>query len=576
MTRQIIDIGANANDGTGEPLRQAFQAVNDNFANVWAAGPVDSQVVISNNVISTNVTNLELILAGNGIGTVTVESTVVPKIDSVYDLGSPSQQFDSVYARYFYGNGRYLTGISGGSGGGSNVYFRSSPPLNPNIGDIWIDSDTAVQYLYFNDNTSNQWAEMEAYQSFSSGGGGTGNVDLTEVNSDILPQMSMVYSLGNATNQWSNVHSVEVYANSYFYSNGNPFNAVAGSNTQIQFNDQGNLGAVAGFTFDTASNVLAIPESVAIGTDAEIGIQTTSGPNQLLINALNGNITLSAANGTNWNFDIDGILTTPGDGGDIVLTGGNITGANVVSANLYLGDGGQLSNVAVLSNLEVSGTVMQEKTSATETYISISPSGAAGWAFLTLPNDATANVDNTRLYNSAGNVEIGTGDLSTGSTTKVWAFGSDGNLVLPSTTVESTPVNPGFSNQTQKSVRGAIETVAGNPLPSYSNTLNQTQTIWTATNSDVTSAKMTLRIQYSVGPVIGMEMCDVVLAKEWGTNANVSYVISNRLRTNNSLSYANVVVDLDGSDNLIVNVTNSSGTDEYYSYSVIEFNRTND
>jgi hypothetical protein len=87
---------------------------------------------------------------------------------------------------------------------------------------------------------------------------------------------------------------------------------------------------------------------------------------------------------------------------------------------------------------------------------------------------------------------------------------------------------------------------------------------------------MTLRIQYSVGPVTGMEMCDIVLAKEWGTNANVSYAISNRLRTNNSLGYANVVADLDGSNNLIVTVTNSSDTNEYYSYSVTEFNRTND
>ena len=87
---------------------------------------------------------------------------------------------------------------------------------------------------------------------------------------------------------------------------------------------------------------------------------------------------------------------------------------------------------------------------------------------------------------------------------------------------------------------------------------------------------MTLRIQYSVGPVIGMEMCDIVIAKEWGTNANVSCAISNRLRTNEDLDYANIAVALDGSDNLIVTVTNSSNTTEYYSYSVTEFNRTND
>jgi hypothetical protein len=112
--QQIINVGEVANDGTGESLRDAFNAVNNNFANVWAAGPVDSQVVISNNRISTNETNLDLILAGNGVGNVVLSSTTVPSIDSVYDIGSPVRYFDSTYSRYYYGNGAFLTGISGG------------------------------------------------------------------------------------------------------------------------------------------------------------------------------------------------------------------------------------------------------------------------------------------------------------------------------------------------------------------------------------------------------------------------------------------------------------------------------
>jgi hypothetical protein len=202
--------------------------------------------------------------------------------------------------------------------------------------------------------------------------------------------------------------------------------------------------------------------------------------------------------------------------------------------------------------------------------IRINP-GIEGPADITLPADA-ANVSTT-VSNFIGNVAINTGD-GLGNSYQ-WKFGNSGELTMPSTTVVSTPVAPGL-NQTQKAISGAIETVAGNPLPSATDTLNQTETIWTATNPDVTAARMTLRIQYSVGPVTGMEMCDIVLAKEWGTDANVSYAISNRLRTNNSLGYANVVADLDGSNNLIVTVTNSSDTNEYYSYSVTEFNRTND
>jgi hypothetical protein len=284
--QQIINIGAVANDGTGESLRDAFNAVNNNFANIWAVGPVDSQVSITNNRISTTETNLDLILAGNGTGNVTVASTLVPSTDSVYELGSPNRYFDTTYSRYFYGNGRFLTGISGGSGNGGNVTFSIGPPANASIGDVWIESDTGVQYLYFNDNTSNQWAEMEAYQSFSAGtsNGGSGNVDFSAITSSMIPTPGNVYSIGNTTQPWQNmwlantlwlgnnavvmngntltvngsqvltgnsspqynnisvvgnVRTNAIYTNNYFYANGAPFpqgNGIAGSTIAIYGN----------------------------------------------------------------------------------------------------------------------------------------------------------------------------------------------------------------------------------------------------------------------------------------------------------------------------------------------------
>jgi len=111
MTQQIIDVGANANDGTGEPLRQAFTAVNDNFTQIWAAGPVGTNVKISGNIVTTTVTNLGLTLAGNGIGNIQANSTIVPGTSGVYDLGAPDRTFQYIYGDYFVGNGALLTGI---------------------------------------------------------------------------------------------------------------------------------------------------------------------------------------------------------------------------------------------------------------------------------------------------------------------------------------------------------------------------------------------------------------------------------------------------------------------------------
>lgn len=77
-----------------------------------------------------------------------------------------------------------------------------------------------------------------------------------------IPPIPVVDSNGNiVTNVLTtgNVAASNVYASNYFFSNGQPFTTnvkVAGSNTQVQFNDLGNLGASVNLTFDKTSNVL--------------------------------------------------------------------------------------------------------------------------------------------------------------------------------------------------------------------------------------------------------------------------------------------------------------------------------
>lgn len=205
MAQQIINTGAVANDGTGESLRAAFDAVNNNFSQIWAAGPVNTEVVITGNVVTVLGYNNNLTISGNGIGNIQANSTMVPAQDGVYDLGAVDRRFNSVFGQFFYGNGRFLTGISGGGSGGGQVTFSNSAPLVANIGDIWIEADSGVQYLYFNDNTSNQWAEMEAFQSFSAGA-----ADLTQVTSNVLPAANVTYSLGNSAARWQSVWSQNV------------------------------------------------------------------------------------------------------------------------------------------------------------------------------------------------------------------------------------------------------------------------------------------------------------------------------------------------------------------------------
>ena len=75
MSRITIDTGTAGNAATGDSLRTAFTKVNTNFAELYAELGGDSLDAISftNNTISTDITNANLILTGNGTGGVIIE-----------------------------------------------------------------------------------------------------------------------------------------------------------------------------------------------------------------------------------------------------------------------------------------------------------------------------------------------------------------------------------------------------------------------------------------------------------------------------------------------------------------------
>ena len=96
-TQQIIDYGATANDGTGDPLRTAFIKTDENFSNIWLAGPVGSNITIANNTIQTNNTNGNLVLKPNGTGVVQSNAAVVPNTSNVRDIGTTSLRWRAAY-----------------------------------------------------------------------------------------------------------------------------------------------------------------------------------------------------------------------------------------------------------------------------------------------------------------------------------------------------------------------------------------------------------------------------------------------------------------------------------------------
>lgn len=260
MAQQIINTGAVANDGTGDPLRTAFTETNSNFTEIYTAGPVGSNVRIANNTILTINTNGNLVLAPNGVGVVQSNVSIVPNQANVRNLGSSTARWGTVYAKY--------VDITNGS-----IYS----------GDLTV----------------------------------TGNLSAATVTT---PELTV---------------------------------------NMIRSDD---------------STVVKIQDGVEVDGDT--------------------------------------------------LVNGNVT------AGYFIGDGSQLTGISSTGNLAVIGTTIVIDADAPETSIYISPSGE-GYAYFELPNNATANTVNTGLWNAAGNVEIGAGDVSNAGPTYAWLFGNNGNLSLP-------------------------------------------------------------------------------------------------------------------------------------------------
>ena len=161
MAKQIINIGATANDKSGDPLRSAFIKVNDNFTELYNALGIDGTI----------------------FDPLHVDSHLIPSADSTYDLGSPTKQWRSMYVStntiYINNvplsldeNGNILVdGNIYAAGGGASVTVDTVPPTSPTEGNLWWSAEDGKTYIYYN----GAWVDTSTAPSGST----TGNIGFT-------------------------------------------------------------------------------------------------------------------------------------------------------------------------------------------------------------------------------------------------------------------------------------------------------------------------------------------------------------------------------------------------------------
>jgi hypothetical protein len=85
MARINLNVGSNANDGTGDTLRNAMQNVNTMFTEIYASPLFNDGITFSGNVISASRSNDDLVLRPSGTGIVTMDNLTVDSNINITD-----------------------------------------------------------------------------------------------------------------------------------------------------------------------------------------------------------------------------------------------------------------------------------------------------------------------------------------------------------------------------------------------------------------------------------------------------------------------------------------------------------
>jgi filamentous hemagglutinin len=411
MAQQIINVGSQPDNGDGDPLRTAFIKTNENFTEIYQAGPVGSNIQIANNTISTSQLNGNIILAPRGIGVVQTNSTVMPRLDNVYDLGTPSARYNTLYlgtggfdsvgnitGNYFIGNGSLLTGIvaeapraliwgntnlsiANVNGNitltvtGTNVVTVTPSGLNLN-GNINVSQSLVATDVQANTVTASSLVSTPLLTvstiSAANGTANIGNVNAVTVNTTNLTASNTVSSLtvlatgnitgnilktGNVTVSDSTITAAGNITASYFLGNfaGNISGnlTVPGSNTGVVFNDSGLANSSNGFTFDKSTNAAVVSGNLSAANLIASANLSAVSLNASGVASVTGNI-------TGGNLITAGVLSASGNvgGANFNTTGvvsalGNVSGANINTTGLVsaLGNvtGSNLNTVGVVS-----------------------------------------------------------------------------------------------------------------------------------------------------------------------------------------------------------------------------------
>jgi hypothetical protein len=434
----------------GESLTDAFTAVNVNFDQLFAAGPVNSNIQIANNTVLTTNTNGNINLVPNGIGAVVVNASLFPDRANIRNLGSNLNRFSTIYAQYLnVGNLAYTANTINANLIGS-VYATNGGPIIVDADNNTITTDSVTAH-----NVTLDYLSVSS-NAFTVTYGDSTYATLSPVGNSGAVQFNWQGSLSNQGGTPG-----DTYSTIQFDSNG--LAAINGSTAFQQYNNTPYITVNAPKVESTDYGIVAGPGVTVVGYDdnyntprsAYLSVQDRAATTQqwdfgiLGYGANSFDIRNSTANTIPLSIDpISDAISAVGN-----LTAGNISAAGNISGTYFFGDGRYISNITVAGGTKIVNGNSWANVQTANGNMVINTNGSE-WTFgtdgsLTLPQGVTlgdypnagprantAALSGTLVYLSStdGNAWVGVedGTPSIGSTpTTIWSFGANGNLTAP-------------------------------------------------------------------------------------------------------------------------------------------------
>jgi hypothetical protein len=452
MARQTINIGTTANDGTGDPLRTAFDKINDNFAELYGTDG-DSNTLAGNldinghNIISSRSNeDIRILPAGTGgviasavrIAGTTIssdDSTQITIAENVQTTGtlnvSGAATIDGALSSgtsLTLATGATVTGIDNGTlATGSATLLATQGAIK-----TYIDAQNTAQDLDFacDDSTALSIDLDDEVMQFSGGNGintsGSGNTVTISVDTGTVATLTDTQVLTNKTLTAPTINGATMTGNvtvDNITLNDNIISSASNADLILDPSGTGDIKLTATST-DITGNA-----SVS-GTLSTADITTTG--NQ----TISGSLTTGTFNVGDLNITADGTISTDTNGdvnidpsgtGAINLTGPtNITGTGTVTGQL------NVDNLRMDANTISSTTGGITITPANNETLALGGANSIVTAFelqATLGEFTTLRTDSLQNDTSDGDISVstqGTGvvDFNTATQTTIGANGA--------------------------------------------------------------------------------------------------------------------------------------------------------